>query len=233
MSTVKDLFSLQELDLELDLIDNQKSEAERELEGGATLGPLESAVQEESARLEEFRNLLNIQRLEAETQRERSSHLDGQLYGGQVSNPRDLETLQQEATNVREQLEKQDADLVKLSMQTEESQNKHSELEKQFAESRATWESREAELTQILTGLSEKRDGISDRRVTLAATLEPGALRQYEGLRRAKRGVAVAKVERGLCQACRMSLPTRQQQQVRSGRQTVLCSSCGRILLPT
>jgi predicted nucleic acid-binding Zn-ribbon protein len=56
-------------------------------------------------------------------------------------------------------------------------------------------------------------------------------LQRYEALRRTKGGLAVAKVVRGLCQACRMSLPTQLQQRVRNGRQTVLCSSCGRMLL--
>ena len=48
----------------------------------------------------------------------------------------------------------------------------------------------------------------------------------YEELHR----LAVAKMERGLCQGCRMALPTQQQQRVRNGRQTVLCNTCGRIL---
>ena len=62
--------------------------------------------------------------------------------------------------------------------------------------------------------------------------VEPVELNRYEGLRRSKGGQAVAKVMRGLCQACRMSLPSQQLQRVRNGRQVVLCNNCGRILLP-
>ena len=232
MSNFKNLFSLQELDSALDLIDIQKTDAEAALNSGAALEPLETALDNETLRLDEFRSLMTDRRLEVESQRERSSHLDTRLYSGEIANPRDLESLEQEATHVREQLQKQDAELLELSIQTEESQNKHSELDKRFTESSAKWEARQAELTELLAKLSTEREVKSSRRVELAATLEPAALRQYENLRRAKGGVAVAKVERGRCQVCRMSLPTRQQQQVRSGRQTVLCSTCGRILLP-
>ena len=64
----------------------------------------------------------------------------------------------------------------------------------------------------------------------MAAQVEPPLLQRYETLRQAKGGRAVAKVERDLCQGCRMSLPTQLRQRVRSGRQAVNCSSCGRML---
>jgi hypothetical protein len=73
---------------------------------------------------------------------------------------------------------------------------------------------------------------VAAERESLAATLDAAEIGQYEHLRRAKAGLAVAKMERGLCQACRMSLPTHQQQQVKSGRRLVLCNNCGRMLFP-
>ena len=102
-----------------------------------------------------------------------------------------------------------------------------------LAENRTAWESRQSELTESLTRLSSEREGIASQRGDLAATLDPSEVQQYEKLRNAKGGLAVAKVSRGLCQACRMALPTQQQQKVRNGRQTVLCSTCGRILFLT
>ena len=233
MSTLKDLFSLQELDLELASIDGQMAEAERELGTGITLEKLEQALHDEGVKLEEFRTRMRVQRVEADIQRERASDLEGRLYNGQITNPRDLESVEEEVANVKRMFYEQDSELLEISIEIEESQKKHSEMEQQFAEAKAKWETREAELTQLVTRLTAYREGLAGRRDELAATVEPAALRQYENLRRSKGGVAVAKVERGLCQGCRMSLPTRHLQQVRSGRETVLCSTCGRILLPT
>ncbi len=233
MTSPKELFSLQELDLALDQIDSKTAKAEKEVSIGAAMGGLEEALQKESQSLEEFQSLMKTRRVEAETQRERSTHLDGQLYGGEVTSPSALESLEQEAANVRAQMEKLDLELTELSTRTEESQNKCTEMEQRLSENRTAWESRQSELTESLNRLSLERKDIASQRGDLVATLDPAGVQHYEKLRNAKGGLAVAKVSRGLCQACRMALPTQQQQSVRNGRQTVLCSTCGRILFLT
>ena len=233
MISPRQLFSLQELDLALDQIDSQTAKAEKEVGLGAASGELEEALLEESQGLEEFQSLMQTRRLEAETQRDRSAQLDGQLYGGEVTSPSALESLDQEAANVRAQMGKLDQELSELSLRAEESQSRCTEMEQRLSANRSDWEVRQAELTELLSTLSSEREGIAGQRGDLAATLDPAEVQQYEKLRNAKGGLAVAKVARGLCQACRMSLPTQQQQKVRNGRQTVLCSSCGRILFLT
>ena len=162
------------------------------------------------------------QQFEAETQRERSARLDEQLYGGTVTNPRDLESLEKEASHARELLEQRDAELLNLSAQAEEAQSKKDSLEKEFADKNLAWEKRQAELESDIKRCTGERDAVVGQRAELAATLDPVSVQRYEGLRKAKKGLAVARVERGLCQACWMALPTAQQQQVRSGRLTVL-----------
>ena len=214
----------------LDRIQEALAEAEKELSTGRDLDQVEANLQEENERLTEVRSQHSLQQLEAESQRERSTRLDAQLYGGDITNPRDLESLEQEANHARQSLEQQDSGLLELSMQAEESQERRDTLERELTEARAAWQDRQAELQIVLETCAKDRETVSSQRENLAATLEQSAVNRYEGLRRAKGGLGVAKVERGLCQACRMALPTQLQQRIRSGRQTVLCSSCGRIL---
>ncbi len=233
MTSAKQLFFLQEMDLILDRLGGETHKAEKELSEGLGLDHVENALREEDERLLLVQSQRREQQFEAETQRERSTKLDEQLYGGTVTNPRDLESLEKEASHARELLEQHDAELLILSTQAEESQSKKDSLEKEFADKNSAWEKRQAELESDIKRCIGERDVLVDKRAELAATLDPVTVQRYEGLRKAKGGLAVARVERGLCQACWMSLPTQQQQQVRSGRQTVLCSSCGRILYPT
>ena len=230
MTNAKQLYALQELDLALDQIDTKTTGAEAELDSGITVARLESSLQAETQQLLEVRETLGIQRLGAENHRERLAQLDSHLYGGALTNPRDLKSLETEASHARELVEEWDAQLLELSSNEEEFQARCRELEGELAEVRAAWELRSAELKEDLGRLNADRESIGGKRTSLAATMESSDLQRYEGLRRAKGGVAVAKVERGLCQGCRMALPTQQQQRVRSGRQTVLCSTCGRIL---
>lgn len=230
MTTSRQLFSLQEFDLALDRIDSEKAEAETELgSGGGAIG-VETALEAEQRTLEEVRSMHREQQADAEGQRQRSTELDRQLYEGEVTDPHVLESLQQEANKVRNQLQDRDTRLMELSLKAEESRNRCSELEQRIAEIRTAWETRSAQLNKIIKELAPQREEVRAKRGDLAETLEAVVVEKYEILRKAKKGTAVAKVERGLCQACRMSLPTQQHQQVKSGRLTVHCSSCGRIL---
>ena len=52
----------------------------------------------------------------------------------------------------------------------------------------------------------------------------------YESLLKTRDGSAVAKVERGMCQGCRLTLPTLELQRARSSEGIARCGSCGRIL---
>ena len=53
----------------------------------------------------------------------------------------------------------------------------------------------------------------------------------YERLRSGRQGRAVARVERSICQGCRIGLPSHLVQRVRSGVVLVQCPSCERILV--
>ncbi len=232
MTTLKQLYCLQEVDLDLDGVNGHIAEVERELEGRLSLDKIEESLEEAKTRLQEIQSSHRQLQLETESQRERSSHLDTQLYGGDVENPRDLEALQMEANNVRHTLEQMDVRLLELSLQAEDARTQISAQEQQLTDTQSAWEVRQAQLWQQLEELTDRQEALSKHRTSLASGVEPVELNRYEGLRRSKGGQAVAKVMRGLCQACRMSLPSQHLQRVRNGRQVVLCNNCGRILLP-
>jgi len=231
MTNTRQLYFLQELDLTMDRLQEEKAKAEQELNSGLLIDHVDTAFQEENERLSQVQSQQRIQQLEVETLRERSVYLESQLYGGEVTNPRDLESLGQEVNNVKELLERQDAELLELSVQAEESKNKRDSLERELSDGRTAWQIREAELQGQVKSWNLEVKMVSTKRKDVVDTLDASAVQHYDGLRRAKGGLAVAKVKRGLCQACRMTLPTQHQQQVRIGQQTVLCSSCGRILI--
>jgi predicted nucleic acid-binding Zn-ribbon protein len=232
MTNVRQLYILQGMDLVLDRLRQEADTAKQELNAGLALDELETGLQEESERLQELQSQQRLQQLEAEGQRERSARLDEQLYGGALANPRDLESLELEASRAREVVQRQATELLELSVQAEEAQTNHAALAQQLADAQSAWQNRQSELKKQTERLTAEQKEVGAKRDRLAATLDATEIGQYENLRQAKAGLAVAKMERGLCQACRMSLPTQQQQQVKSGRYTVLCNSCGRMLFP-
>ena len=230
MTTAKQLYALQEVDLDLDRVYRALEQAEEELNTGVSIGNLESALRDEEERLQEVELLQRDSRLESQARRDRSEALEAQLYDGSLTNSRDLEALHQEAANVRHQLEQDDALSLELSIQAEESQMRCADLSHRLSEARAHWETQQVELSQRVADLRVEQTEYERQRGLLASRVDPATLQRYETLRKSKGGRAVAKVERDLCQGCRMSLPTQLRQRVKNGRQTVTCSSCGRML---
>ena len=231
MTIIKQLFSLQEIDLALDSVKSQKAVAEQELTARSVLEKIEQPLDEDRARLEEIQSTHRMQQVDAETLRQRSSTLDGQLYGGEVANARDLPSLELEASNVKAQVDQKELLLLELSVRAEDTRRRIADLETELSEAQAAWDSRQAYLNEQVSSLTAEEEGLTAQRAQLAQTLDQSEVVKYDNLRRSKGGTAVAKVERGLCQSCRMSLPSQHLQRVRAGRQTVNCSSCGRLLL--
>ncbi|PKB56793.1 MAG: hypothetical protein BZY73_06495 [SAR202 cluster bacterium Casp-Chloro-G3] len=231
MTIIKQLFSLQELDLALDSVRSQKADAEKELTARVALEKIERSLDDERSKLEVIQSAHRMQQVEAETMRQRSSTLDEQLYSGEVANSRDLPSLQLEVSNVKAQVDQKEILLLELSVRAEDTRRRIADLEKELAEVQAAWDLRQAYLNQQVALLTAEEAELSAQRSQLAQTLDQLEVLKYDTLRRSKGGTAVAKVERGLCQSCRMSLPSQHLQRVRAGRQTVNCSSCGRMLL--
>ena len=231
MTTARQMFALQELDIILDRIQGDQSKAELELNNSNSVGKLETELERDCEWLQETVLQQKATKLEAETQKVRSESLNSQLYGGEITNPRDLEVIEREASNVRLLVEQHETSLSGINEQIAEAQNKKAELETKLNDVRTAWTVRQAELHAAIKELNEERTEREGQRSKLTGVLDPTSLQHYEKLRKSKGGLVVARVERGLCQGCRMSLPTHQQQRVRSGTQTVLCSSCGRILI--
>jgi predicted nucleic acid-binding Zn-ribbon protein len=61
--------------------------------------------------------------------------------------------------------------------------------------------------------------------------MDRALLSLYDALRPKKAGRPVARVERGACQGCRLSLPTHVVQRARSASAIIQCPSCERILV--
>ena len=154
MTTVRQMFALQELDIILDRVQSDSDKAEYELNNGKIIGNLESELQHDAELLQESELQQKATKLEAKTQKERSETLNSQLYGGEVTNPRDLESLEREASNVLQLVEQQESALAAISTKIEEAQTKKTELESKLGEAKAAWEARRSELQAALKNLN-------------------------------------------------------------------------------
>jgi predicted nucleic acid-binding Zn-ribbon protein len=98
------------------------------------------------------------------------------------------------------------------------------EEKKQVEAEKAQARDKTAADQKILAELQERRAGI-------VKDISPATLREYERLRKARRGIAVAEVIDGRCTACHIGVRPQFMQELRRGDKVMNCESCGRILV--
>ena len=228
MVTVAALFELETLDGELErqkgVLADIARRTRRDPQLEASEARLATAVTTEARASAELRRLEgDLADIEAKLQRDH-----GRLYGGSVVDPRELSSLEREIEHYSTQRGTLEERILAVMENVERMQQEIETLTREIAQRR---EQRETDRPEMLRQSEELKAQISDleeRRASMAADLEPAALRMYDRLRGSS-GRAVSRVARGVCEACHVTLPAKDIQHARSGA-IVTCTNCARIL---
>jgi uncharacterized protein len=104
-------------------------------------------------------------------------------------------------------------------------------LEEQFNELQPRLDTMIAEEKARLEGIEASMANLKSERSSLASEVTPALLKQYEQVRKAKKGTAlVLIVNNERCGGCNVKLPIHVLQKVSKGQEITRCPSCGRIL---
>lgn len=231
MASIKQLYDLQKVDLELDWRRTRLVEIDRLLGDEKMLKSLKAG----------------LARLEMEAQRTRSDQMnldliinefdekitqsEAKLYGGQVKLTRELQDLQADIEMIKRQRGEQEDLLLVVLDQVDEARKAFDNASAKLSKWEAAWHAEQqsmgaerAVLNVEMTDLQANRD--------LRATGTPGTeLALYEQVRKTHQGKAVAVLRGSTCDACRVGIPNRQVQDARISDKPVRCPHCGLILL--
>ncbi|MFQ5861119.1 MAG: zinc ribbon domain-containing protein [Dehalococcoidia bacterium] len=230
MTTIRQLFELQELDQQLAQRHSRLASLEGMLGNKDELAPLRESVEQGQRKLQELRAQQQEQELQVETPRQKLADLEAKMYGGTVTNPRELEGMQQEAGMLRRHLSQGEDRLLEVMLALEEAQGLAQEAEARLEEAEGRWQAQQEALQEEYRQLQGEVHHLETLRKEQAARVASTDLALYERLRAAKGGRPVARVERGMCRGCQVTLPTHELQRARTAREPLLCPSCGRIL---
>jgi predicted nucleic acid-binding Zn-ribbon protein len=230
LSRGKQLYELQEVDLEIDAKRETLSQVVSRLDESEVLDEARLSL----ARDEE--KLVEIQRSQREVEREvedlqvKAAAATDKLYGGTVKNPKELTSLQEQLSNLQRKIGEGDDKTLDIMSDVEEAQKDLSLKRSEVAKIEAEWKAEQASLSQEQTELSAALASLEQKRAELASRLDAVSLELYEAIRKKRQGRAVAKLERGVCQGCRIALPMSELQRARMGQELVQCGSCERVL---
>jgi predicted nucleic acid-binding Zn-ribbon protein len=228
MSIAKDLFQLQEIDLALEA----NLQAQKKVSAQIGESPLVAKAREKLA--EEQKNLENLSAQQKSTEWEiedltgKLKEIDKKLYGGRISNSKELSSLQQESVELKKRRSGFDDKSLGLMDQLEALRKAIATTTDELGKMEILNKEKQKQLIMELLQLKGAQALLETNRKQACSVIDADNLFTYTELRKRK-GLAVAKVEQGICKGCRITLPNTDLQRAKQGG-LVRCSSCGRII---
>ena len=229
MNLGKQLYDLQQIDLDLESKAELLGRVNSQLSEDRALVEAKAEAEIKQKHLAELEKKQKAEEWATEDLQAKASPLQKKLDTGATRNPKELLSLQEQVKHLKQQLREGEDRVLELMSQVENLQKELAsmtdhvrKLEGEWQKKRGALSAEQAELTMVID-IAEKRRG------ELTANIEPAHLELYETLRAKRQGQAVAKIEQGRCQGCRISLPVSELGRARVGG-LVQCSSCDRVL---
>ena len=228
MPVTKQLYELQELDTDIENTQQTLNLKNSQLGKRDVLDIALAHLTAEQKNLEELKH----QRREAESEFEdttsKISEAEKQLYGGRITNSKELANLQHEVNTLKNLSDQQETKALEIIDRMEEAEKSVAVSTADFQKLEMEWQQQQKQLAADIELLKKTLVDLAEKRRQLSGQIESTALNLYERVRQQKKQ-AVAKVEQGICRACRISISASNLQKARSG-QPVQCGTCGRIL---
>ncbi len=230
MSGLQTVYQLQTAELERADVARRLEEAEKGLGESGELRRAREALQSEEAGLAQVRARVCDLELELKGLTSRISATEQRLYGGDVRNPKELESLQADLRSLRNRRDSLEDGILQGLTDADEGEARLGRLRPAWEAVHAAWEAQQGETTTAVAQHTAQLARLEERISRLRTAIPRDVLEQYDDLRRKKGGRGIAAIRSGLCEGCRVAVPTSMAQQVRRGDDTLRCTSCGRIL---
>ncbi len=231
MTSAGDLLALQEIDLSRDSRRALIADIDYRLGETDELIAAREALQDAVFALETLRRKQRDLDAQLEDLDAKVQPVETRLYDGSVRNPRELTDLQRDVESLKARRGRLD-DVALANMDASEAaQQAVAAARRDLAAVEAEWQRDQEALRAERSRAQSETASLEAERRRRTAAMDAGSLGTYEELRSHKQGRAVARIERGACQGCRISLPTHIVQRVRAGDALVKCPSCERILV--
>jgi len=229
MNLARQLYELQELDLEIESDEQALKRVTGQLGESRAVLKSQSQLESEQQRLEELKHQQHSAEWEIDDITGKIAAAEEKLFSGQVKNPKELASLQQDVEMLKTRRGRLEEKALGVIEQVEQSEVAVASISGELKTLTADWKRQQKQLSGEMKKLKAALTDLKGRWQRLAEGIEPETVDFYKQLRERKGGTAVARVEQGICRGCRLSLPTTDLQRVR-GNNLVQCSSCGRIL---
>ena len=230
MNTGFQLFQLQRIDTEIDSSQKRINEITVEINSSTIVEKAKTKLQKCEAVLKNIKTEFNSIDHDIQQKKTKKTQSESSLYGGKISNPKELQDLQMEIASLTKILAELDNRLMDKLMALDNAEKDLELCEAELKKAVSEFETQKSMLTAEKNKLENSIRTQNEQKNSLVSNINQDLLDTYESLRKLKNGVAVAALQDDSCSACGASLTAGQCQQARSSSQLFYCPTCKRIV---
>jgi uncharacterized protein len=230
VSLIQTVLELHTLDQEWDEKARRYQAARQRLADRSTLEAQREAQQRRTEGVTHRNAMLRDAELELGNLQQKARDANAALYGGRIRQPKELEDLRQDGEYLKKRIAQLEDQVLTAMAEVEELESMAKEAAAELQTAEARWNSEHQALVPQAEALRIRLKELQGHRETLRATLGRAELALYDELRTKKAGAALAPLKDGMCQTCRVTVPSRKIHLVEQGQTLALCEGCGRIL---
>ena len=230
MSASLGLYRLQQVDRQIDHARSQLENIRRTLENDSELQQALKELQTAQTSHHHAANVLKNAEADVEAQKIKIEQADSSLYSGKVQNPKELQDLQKDIVSLKKYLVTLEERELEAMIKVEDAENNLQAAKTKLELIQARLGDEHKKLVADQSAFLVKLEQLADEREATLAPIEVDELKNYESLRKQKKGVAITEVSDSSCASCGATITAAMQQNARSQKQLAYCPSCGRIL---
>ncbi len=231
MNQAQALYQLQTIDLKINEYKARQVEIERLLGEHTRVPAAEQTLREAEADLAASRVKARDLELELKGLASKSASTEEALYSGRISNPKELQDLQEELASLKRRHSRLEDSLLEIMIETEAAQERLKQAAEDLALARSEANETHQALATELQQIQQALEPLRQQRSEILRQIDADSLELYRKLYGSKHGQAVAPLEEGACRVCGVSQTSATVQLVRQGHGLIRCSNCGRILV--
>ena len=230
MDSIKSMFDLQKIDSKLDKLKNNVLKIDGEMADNSDLQIVQNKINNATSKLSEIEKLKRQSENKLSEINQKSASIEKQLYDGSISNPKELEAIENSRGFLNEENSIEENKLLKIMLYQDEFHKKLKEGSSTINNIKTQINIKKEKFSKIKSETEIEISKLITKRERLEKKIHKNHLSKYEVLRKTKNGLAIAKVEKNTCQGCRIALTTTELQKIIQLKDLIQCKMCNRIL---
>lgn len=230
MAQVFKLYRIQQVDTKIDSINKRLIEIEDEIINNKSVLTAEANLEKiKNAQLSKQKDLTKLED-EITKFRIKLDQNQSSLYGGKITNPKELQDLQIESDALHRKITDLEDKLIGLMIEAEEINDEVTDYQAALNSEKNNYATKVSKLNAEKANNLSELNRLSGERETISSSIPPDELLLYIEIRNKRKGIAVTKVVEKSCSACGSSLSATLLRQAKSPSHIAFCETCGRIL---